>query len=189
MVSDQILAQRKKGLEESFFANHNRELLERLRQKVDSENRRESLTQTSGIQNESVVEELVGLGLGSETLAALGLVPLLRVAWADGAVQEGERVALLEAAAKAGVDPGSDAFELFEGWLTQRPSEELFEAWRDYVGALGEACSEGSRLALKAEVLGRAETVARSAGGLLGIGSIAGGEKTVLDELADAFSD
>ena len=186
-MSDQFLEQRKKGLEESFFAKHNRELLEKLRQKTDAAARREQLVAVSGIRNPALLDELVGLGLDAESLAALGLVPLLQVAWADGKVQQREQDALLEAAKKSGVAPGTAGYELLVSWLDREPDPKLFQAWKDYVKALRGAVSEDSLLALRTEVLARAKAVARAAGGILGVGSVWGTEKRILDELEEAF--
>ncbi|HVR29889.1 MAG TPA: hypothetical protein VMS86_10200 [Thermoanaerobaculia bacterium] len=188
-MSDRILEQRRKGLEESFFAKHNRELLEKLRQKTDAAGRREQLITVSGIHNEALLDELVALGLDAESLAALGLIPLLQVAWADGKVQPREHDALLEAARKAGVEPGSTGYEMLLSWIDREPDPKLFQAWKDYVRALRGAVSEGSLLALRVEVLDRAKAVARAAGGILGIGSIWGTERNVLEELEDAFKE
>jgi hypothetical protein len=186
-VADQFLDERKKSLEESFFAKHNRELLEKLRQKTDAASRREQLIAVSGIRNETLLDELVGLGLDADSMAALGLVPLLQVAWADGKVQQRERDALLEAAKQSGVAPGSTAHELLVGWLVREPDPQLFQAWKDYVRALRGSVSEDSMRALQKEVLARAKAVARAAGGILGVGSIWGTEKGVLHELEEAF--
>jgi hypothetical protein len=186
-LSDQFLAQRKKGLEESFFAKHNRELLEKLRQKTDAASRREQLMAVSGIRNQALLDELVALGLDAESLAALGLVPLIEVAWADGKVQARERDALLEAARKSGVVAGSTSYELLVGWLDREPEPGLLRAWKDYVAALRGAVSEDSVRALEAEVMARARSVARAAGGILGVGGVWGSEQRVLDQLEAAF--
>jgi len=188
-VSDQVLEQRRKGLEESFFAKHNRELLEKLRQKTDAAERREQFIAVSGIRNQALLDELVGLGLDAGSLAALGLIPMLQVAWADGKVQQRERDALLEAARKSGVVPGGPGYELFVGWLEREPDARLFKVWKDYIHALRGAVSEDSMRALRVEVLARAKAVARAAGGILGVGSVWGTEKGVLDQLEAAFED
>ena len=97
-MRDNPLDQREKGLEEAFFRKHNRDLLEKLRRKTDEASRREQLISLSGISDQSLLDKLVAAGLDAGSLAALGLVPLLQVAWADGKVQPQEREALLEAA-------------------------------------------------------------------------------------------
>jgi hypothetical protein len=186
-VSDTFLDERKRGLEEQFFSKHNRELLEKLRVKTDAASRREQLIAVSGIRNDALLDELVALGLDAEGLAALGLIPLIEVAWADGKVQARERDALLEAAKKSGVTPGTAAYELLSSWLEREPDPKLFAAWKDYVRALRGAVSQDSFLALRTEVVERAKAVARAAGGILGVGGVWGTEKGVLAELEAAF--
>ena len=134
-----------------------------------------------------MLDELVGLGLDAGSLAALSLVPLLRVAWADGKVQPKEREALLEAAGKSGMAPGSPAQQLLESWIDREPDPRLFQAWKDYVGALRGSVSEDSIVALRTELLSRAKAVARAAGGILGVGGTVGSEQRVIDELEKAF--
>jgi hypothetical protein len=135
-----------------------------------------------------LLQDLVDLGIRATTMAALGLVPLVQVAWADGKMDDKERAVLLKAASSSGVETGSDSFALLENWLVDRPGPEMMAAWTDYVSALSAGCSEGSRESLRAVTVGRARSVAEAAGGLLGIGSIARSEQHVLDQLEDAFS-
>ena len=187
-MNSHILHDRKASLEEAFFVRHNRDLQRRLQEKVARENAAELLRQESGIDDETTLEELVDLGITAETLTALSLVPLVQVAWADGRIQDAEREALLEAARGAGIDADSEALELLTGWLDEQPSRQMLEAWEEYVRALLASCSEGSRDALKAVTLDRAESVAQAAGGVLGIGKIAASERAVLDRLAAVFA-
>jgi len=58
------------------------------------------------------------------------------VAWADGAIQDHERDAILQAAADEGIKVDSANYRLLEGWLDERPQPTLLEAWRDYAMAI-----------------------------------------------------
>lgn len=189
-MSDSFLDDRRRGLEEAFFTQHNRDLLERMRQKASHEEALQGLTAASGITNLAVLEELLARGIRPETLAGLALLPLVLVAWADGSVQDGEREAILAAAADRGVAPGSAARELLEGWLQIHPHRDLVEAWKDYVAALvGGPLDAAAAKALEADVLGRAREVAAASGGFLGLGSkISDKEEAVLASLAEAFA-
>lgn len=62
-----------------------------------------------------------------EELQALFLLPLLRIAWAEGSVQDGERRALMRIATRLGVTPRHPFFESFQNWLSDRPAEAFFE--------------------------------------------------------------
>ncbi len=187
-MAEHQLEDRRIALEEAFFVKHNRELLERLQEKAVRETAIEKLKAASGIEDESLLNELVDLGVSAETLAALGLIPLVQVAWADGHMDPAEKQALLRASQAAGIEPGSPAFDVLEGWLDQAPGSEMLSAWSDYVAGLAAVCSEGSMEALEAVTLRRAERVADAAGGVLGIHRVSGSEREVLSRIADAFA-
>src|SRR5690606_28556710 len=101
-----------------------------------------------------------------ETFAAMSLVPLVRVAWADRQVQQREREAILQAAAASGVEENSPAREMLDDWLETPPGEELMEAWKGYVRALVQNASAEDRQALKDSIVERARHVAEAAGGI-----------------------
>jgi hypothetical protein len=187
LVSDQVLDQRRRGLEEQFFAKHNRDLLERLRQKTDEATRREHLISISGIRSGKLLDRLVAAGLDAPSLAALGLIPLLHLAWADGKVQPRERAALLDSAKKVEVVEGSPGYQLLTGWFDREPEPELFETWKEYVHALRGAMDDETFRAVRDAILGRAKAVARAAGGILGVGSVLGTEHHAIKEIEAAL--
>lgn len=182
-----ILTDRKKALEEEFFARQNRELVERMRQEADEKERKEALAEASGIQNQEMLDRLAALGVDAGAVAALGLVPLVEVAWADQELDDREREAVLKAAGESGAEPGTAAHDLLVSWLDKRPGPELMEAWKGYVAALIESLDQDERQALRDGILDRARTVAASAGGFLGRGAISDVEQKKLDELDAAF--
>ena len=65
--------------------------------------------------------------------------------------------------------------------------KEALSAWKDYVSALISTMDATTRYTLEQELLSRARTVAESAGGFLGIGTISSEEEDKLAELARAF--
>lgn len=187
-MSQEFLDDRKRSLEEAFFAKQNQALVERLRSQQEREERTRAIQQASGIEDVELLARLVDLGLGPDTVAALSLVPLIEVAWADGDVHPKERQAVLQAAAEAGVETGSTAAGLLESWLAHRPDPALLEAWKGFVGSLSAELAPDARRALRDDVLGRAERVAAAAGGLLGAAAISGKERDKLYELDHAFA-
>ncbi len=182
-----ILGDRRKALEEAFFARQERELVEKFRRQAAETERRDALAEASGISDPATLDRLLALEIGPETLAALTLAPLVAVAWADRSVETPERAAVSEAAEAVGVAPGSPAAELLEGWLSKRPGPELMETWKAYVGALTGGLDEAGRRKLGEDLLSRARRVAESAGGFFGVGSVSQAERQVLDELEKAF--
>lgn len=185
-MSDRILGDRGKALEEMFFAKESEKLRKALQEKGEAKNKIEALSAMSGITNDAVLEQLVALDIRSETLAALSLVPLVEVAWADGNVDVSERSAILSAAEDSGIS--DESLALLDGWLVTQPGSEVLSAWKDYVSALTSKMDTSAKDNIEQELLGRARTVAESAGGFLGIGAISPKEKDKLEELARAFS-
>lgn len=169
-MSKDFLDDRRHALEEAFFAKHNEALLRRLREADATASRRQAIAEASGITDGAVLDRLTELGVSSETVAALSMVPLIVVAWADGGIDERERTAILSGAADAGIDKGSPGYEVLGQWLRQPPSPELLAAWEAYIGAVAEALDHAARRTLRDDLLGRARRVAEAAGGFLGVG-------------------
>jgi len=71
--------------------------------------------------------------------------------------------------------------------LSNRPGNDLLDAWKAYVGQLKESLDETAFAQLKASVVNRAENVAEAAGGFFGLGSVSDQEKQAIAELAAAF--
>jgi hypothetical protein len=185
-MSDEILGDRGKALEEMFFARESEKLRKTLQEKEEVRDKKEALSATSGITDDAVLEQLVTLDIRSDTLAALSLVPLVEIAWADGTMDDSERSAILSAAEDAGISDESAA--LLDGWLVTQPGSEMLSVWKDYISALTSTLDTAARDNLEQELLGRARRVAESAGGFLGIGTISPDEEDKLEELARAFS-
>ena len=187
-MSDDFLGDRRKALEESFFAKENQKLLERMRAEREKAAAVEALARQSQIRDTAVLERLVDLGLDTATWAALSLVPLVEVAWADGEVQSKEREAILGAAAEQGVTRGTPSFELLESWLSLRPDASLFASWGAYAVELSAQLEPGERRALREDIAKRARQVAETAGGFLGLGRVSDAEEKVLAELEKPFA-
>ncbi len=188
-MNEDFLGDRRKALEDTFFAKHNDQLKQKLREANTARAKRDALRTVSGIADEAVLDQLIALNVQSETLAALSLVPLIEVAWADGRMESKERQAILTGAQTAGLAIGSASYQLLEGWLNQPPAPALFNAWQVYVKALVSTLDADAREALKADLLGRARVVADAAGGVLGLGSrISRAEQARLTALEQAFA-
>lgn len=187
-MSDTSLEERGRALENQFFDKENKEKLAAMKTKLDTQKTREELRKASGMSDDSVLDRLVTLGLKANTIAALSLVPLIAVAWADGLVQDNERTAILQGAHGKGLEQGTDGYELLQTWLAKAPSDELFIAWEAYIKALaGQLNDEQNRL-LKNQIVGFAKMVAAAAGGILGFGKVSGAEEKILNRIETAFA-
>lgn len=187
MNENRLLEERGHALENAFFARQDEALLKRLREADSAATRRQALSAASGVTDAAVLDHWDTLGLRPQSLAALSLVPLVLVAWADGSLDDKEATAVREAARSAGLRSG-EAGALLDAWLTRPPGREIEAAWRDYAHALAARMPPEARAALERETVGRARQVAEAAGGFLGLGSrVSEAEERVLASLAAPF--
>jgi hypothetical protein len=189
-MSNEFLGDRRAALEEAFFAKQDQELRRRLREADQARQDKEALAAASGITDDAVLDKLIALNIGSDTLAALSLIPLVAVAWADGSIEDKERNVAFSKAAEMGLGKDDISHQLFKQWLSEPPPPALMAAWRDYIAALSAALSPEARPAFKQEILDRARAVAEAAGGILGlVRKVSPAEENVLQQLGRAFSD
>lgn len=187
-MSTDALHSNRRRLEDEFFLREAEEKVAALRAKLARTATRDEIQRASGITNDEILDKLAELKIEAHTLAALALVPLVEVAWANGVVEPGERKAILEEMDKADVPDGSPSFALLEQWLGRRPGPRMLEAWTTYTQGLCESLDESEIAELKAGVLGRARRVAEASGGFLGLGNkISPEEETMLGVLEKAF--
>ena len=187
-MADSSLEERGRALEDQFFEKENQKKLAAMKEKMDVQQGREELRKASGMTDDSVLDKLVGLGLRANTIAALSLVPLIQVAWADGEIQDNERTAILQGAHGKGLEQGTDGYELLQSWLKKRPNPDLFDAWEAYIKTLTAQLNDEQNRLLKNQILGFAKMGAAAAGGILGFGKVSGDEEKVLNRIEGAFA-
>jgi hypothetical protein len=129
----------------------------------------------------------VSLGTTAQTLAAIAVVPLVEVAWADGEVDDKERQAILKGLADSGVSPGGIEHQLVETWLEHRPGPKLLAAWQQYVHGICEKMNDAERGTFRDEVLKSTLTVAQASGGFAGLWKISVDEREMIEKLEAAF--
>jgi tellurite resistance protein len=132
-----------------------------------------------------LAQRIAGMGFAGEAAQVFDLVPLIHVAWADGAIQRGERAAILEVLEARGLRPGDHPFVVIEALLEERPSEEFLEesllACRDLLQG---------RAASGATVVELCLRVAEAAGGFLGLGSrISVEERQLIERVAQLLGE
>ncbi len=177
-----------RSLEDAFFARENARLLEEMRKKAALQERRDALRQVIKGADDALLDHLLTLGVNAETVLAMMLVPLVRVAWADGAIDATEREATLKAAEQRGAHPGTPSHDLLRTWLERKPGESIVAAWGKYVEGVWPSLASRERDELRERLLGLARGVAEAAGGFLGLGSkISPAERAVLDEIEAAL--
>ena len=187
-MSEVTLEERGRALENQFYEKENQQKLAAMKQKLDTQQSKDELRKASGMSDDAVLDKLVALGLRANTIAALSLVPLIQVAWADGTIQDNERTAILQGAHGKGLEEGSDGYDLLQSWLKKAPSDELFTAWEAYIKALAAQLNDEQNRLLKNQIVGFAKMVAAAAGGILGFGKVSASEEKVLHRIEAAFT-
>ena len=187
MSTGNAFERRGSALENEFFHRVDAQLAAQLRARMEAEEQQAALAKVCGVQNAEVVAALVKSGIQPQTLAALSLVPLVRVAWADRAMSPEEKAAILRAAAENHCEAGSASYQLLESWLGHAPPVSLFETWAQFVAELKKTCDAGHFEQLRDGILKNAQAVASASGGFLGIHTTSASEEKALSEIATAF--
>jgi tellurite resistance protein len=175
---------RERRQEEEYFRRKEQELIEKMRHRSAMEAKRQELYQAVGVADPKILEDLQELGYTRETVGLLHLLPLVRIAWAEGKITKSERELILEAARARGVLPGSPGFEKLAEWLNRRPTEEFFDKTMRIIRAILMVLPEEEMESSKRDLLSYSARVAEASGGILGMGKIDRKERALLEEIA-----
>lgn len=155
--------------EDDYFLKQDAAKREALRRKLEQQSRSAEshgkLAAAMEINDEKIVARAQALGFTAETAQVVHLVPLVHVAWADGAVSAQERLTILQAAEAHGARPGSEASTFLAALLEKRPAEDWLEGVHDLIRALAQHM--GSKAT---NIVDLCNDVARASGGFLGMG-------------------
>jgi hypothetical protein len=187
MARENVLDDRRRALEEEFFRKQDQKLRDQLRARHQQVDAKRALADASGVSNEEALERLIEHGISAETLAALTLVPMVEVAWADRKVDAREREAILRAAEEIGIHKDTVAHGMLQSWLNTQPKPQLRLAWEEYIKSLAKTLTDDERTRLEQGVIGRARSVAVAAGVILGLKKISAVEEATLAALAKAM--
>lgn len=150
---------------------------------------RAALAAAARIADDTLLDELIALGIRSDTISALGLVPFAAVAWADGRLDEAERRIVLAAARDAGLDTAGPGGRLLEACLATSPPPWLWTLWRSYVASASATLPAAESRRWRDDVVARARRVAEAAGGFKGVlPKVSVHEAALLDEIGRAFA-
>jgi hypothetical protein len=188
-MAEQFSGNATQSLVDAFFHARDQQLLDEFRQRLEKKDRRAQLAAVSGVHDEAVLDRLIELNISPEALAAIHVIPLVQVAWADGNVSPEERTAIIQAAHDAGIQSRDGHYPLLEHWLYENPGREMLEAWEHYIQNLCKQLTPEEVAKLKKDTLALASKVAEAAGGgLLGLRSkISKSERAMIDRLEKAF--
>jgi hypothetical protein len=180
-----IFDDRKKALEEEYFRKKERELIAKLQERTRQETERQGLAEAAGITNEQVLEAFREMGFDRETVTLLHFLPLLEVAWSDGAVSAKERAGILDMARARGVLEGSAAHRRLSEWLERKPDPVLFGRARTVIHDVLLSMTEDKRQAAAQDLVAACENIAAASGGLFGLGAkTSAEERAVIERVA-----
>jgi tellurite resistance protein len=175
----------KRGQEEEYFHKKEQELIEKLRQRSAMEAKRQELYQAVGVADPKILDDLQELGYTRETIGLLHLIPIVRIAWAEGKITQAERELIFEAARAREVVPGTPGFEKLAEWLKRRPTEQFFEKSMQVIQAILMVLPEEEVESSKRDLVSYCTRVAEASGGILGLGGkIDRNERAVLEQVA-----
>jgi hypothetical protein len=185
------IARHQADLHDAFFEERDQDLKEFLEFEANALECLEpdKMRERAGIRDSEVLDDLRRVGINSSTMTAFMLLPLIRLAWADSKVQDGEFEYILQAAADDGIDHGSPAYRLLNRWLEQRPTDRMLTAWRNYALALARELDRKSLEVIRQATFDRLRRVAQASGGILGFGEkVSENERRVLKDLDSALT-
>ncbi len=153
---------------DSMFVAKNEELMEKLREQIKHDEQLEELSKAIGIEDKTLVQSLMDLGITAHSMAALTMYPMVCVAYADGVLNLEERDLIMKMASEWNMKPGDPGFEVLNHWLTQGPSEGGFEVWKKYIRTVTTQMTPQQIADLKLSIMNRSNAVATAVGDVLG---------------------
>lgn len=166
---------RSRRAEDAYFRRKEAELLHRAQEAERVAGERAGLARALGVPDAHACEPLYAHGLRASTAELVEWLPAVEVAWLDGA-DEAERHALRVHVTVDG-RASAEGLALLDGWLTQRPPEELFVAGRLALKARLGALDADAREAAVGRIVAICEAIGRAAGGYFGLGSLSPDER------------
>jgi tellurite resistance protein len=146
---------------------------------------REALLGELDVSEDALAARVAALGFDGDAARIFDLLPLVHVAWADGAIQPGERASILGLLVVRGIPMGK-AYTTMVALLEKEPSAEYLD---ESLGLLRTLIERGG--AAKAEtIVGLCIMVAEAAGGFLGLLSpISRVEKQAIERIAERLGE
>jgi DNA-binding phage protein len=184
MPDKDMIRERGRSLEEDYFRKKDRELIEKMRQATAAEEDRRQMAKKSGLDDPALLQDLKDLGFTPETVSLLPLVPLLRMAWAEGGITAAERDLLVRLARSRGIAEGSGADRQLAAWMTRQPDETMFTRAGRLIRAMLDSRSPETSDLSADDLVEYCERIAAASGGVFGIGRISAEEEKLLSSIA-----
>jgi hypothetical protein len=178
-------AERGHSLEEEYFRRKEKEVIEKMRRSAEADAQRRRLGERAGVADDEVLRDLQELGYTQDTVMLLHLVPLIQTAWAEGGVSAKERDLIVRAARSRGIEAGSSADQQLMRWLTERPSEQLFDKTLRAIRAILQARPAEERESSERDLLSLCTAIASASGGIVGFGAVSEEERHILAHISE----
>ncbi len=185
MTDRDAFAERGHSLEEEYFRRKEKEVIEKMRRNAEADAQRRGLGERAGVADDDVLRDLQELGYTQDTVMLLHLVPLIQTAWAEGGVSAKERDLIVRAARSRGIEAGSSADQQLMRWLTERPSEQLFEKTLRAIRAILQARPPEERESSERDLLSLCTAIASASGGIVGFGAVSDEERHILAHISE----
>ncbi len=112
----------------------------------------------------------------------LPLVPLVKVAWAEGRITNRERQIVFAAAKRIGITPETDLFQKLESWLELHPTDEFYNESLEYLKSSWENLTLEDKTLRGLDILSDCALIAEASGGTSKFA--AGGPRICQEEFA-----
>lgn len=185
MTDKDAFAERGRSLEEEYFHRKEREVIDKMRVHAAAVEQRRLLGEKAGVADEEVLRALQDLGYTPETVMMLYLVPVIQTAWAEGGISEKERALIVKAARSRGITEGTPCDQQLNMWLSNRPSDEMFEKTLRAIRTILQSQTADVREASEKDLLSLATAIAAASGGIVGFRSVSDEERQILSHISD----
>ncbi|MFT3684138.1 MAG: hypothetical protein QM783_04280 [Phycisphaerales bacterium] len=176
------------SFEEAYFRKKDADLVEKLRTVFQAKRDREELKRVTGITSDEVLDRMMAVNASGEMLTAFKLLPLVEIAWADGACDKREAEAVVRAAIKHGVPADSAALKQIKAWLERGPDPEARKAWAMYAGELRRTLNPAELKTFREDLLATAREIASLSGGILStFFTVSANEKQIIEMINAAL--
>jgi hypothetical protein len=188
MADKEFLGDRRRSQEEEYFHKREQELVANVRRRREATDVRNRLIEHTGITDDPTLDAIESLGFTPDTIVLLDLVPMIKVAWAEGCVSDKERMRLIEIARTRGVAPNSFADLQLESWLTTPPPDAFLDQALYIIGVMLQNRSSAEREPNLQDLLEWSRSIASASGGVLGFGKVSAEEEAALDEIRERLT-
>jgi uncharacterized tellurite resistance protein B-like protein len=148
---------------------------------------RDLMGQALGVFDHQLLSVLQFAGFTADTIALVEFVPLVHIAWADGAVSNRQRDLISRIATQELIGEETPAHDRLIGWLERCPSESVFEVALFAIHAKLDPLAPEIRAVLQRKLVHNCTAVALVADSALSDRKISADEARVLARILDSL--